>query len=151
MWTCWHGSEGRKKGWAWSLPPLFSLLVFSIFLSRLRLHARCHILIAHSSKLISDNARLMETFPKHTLPPSYSLHPLPVCLFLLSNTISQKKDSSLKGYQNMLMRLISDSLCPFLTLQVRIDETLSLHGVTATFKYSRCGVKKGSAGKPHLT
>lgn len=60
-------------------PPSPLSLVFSFFLSRLPLHAQCHILIPHSSKLIRDNARLMETPPpprqNAPFPSSLSLSP----------------------------------------------------------------------------
>lgn len=81
MWTCWHGWERRRKGWAGFLH--LSLFFFFFFLlSRLSLHAQCHILIPHNSKLIRDNACLVETFPlkKWALFLSFSL-PLSLSLF----------------------------------------------------------------------
>lgn len=77
-------------------PPSPLSLVFSFFLSRLPLHAQCHILIPRSSKLIRDNARLMETPPPAKMHPSPLLFPsllltptLCLCfvMFSLPNTI----------------------------------------------------------------
>lgn len=94
------------------LPPsLLAAGVFIFFLSWLCLHARCHILIPHSSKLIRDDSPLMETVaPKHTLPLNFPL--------LLSSSASdisslkcnfhrqRKTPLYCKGHPNMLVKFI---------------------------------------------
>lgn len=87
-------------------PPSPLSLVFSFFLSRLPLHAQCHILIPRSSKLIRDNARLMETppppkctLPLFSLPLSFSLPPYVSVLSCFPSPIqfsSPLKDSPLR-------------------------------------------------------
>lgn len=56
-----------------------AVFIFSPFLrSWLSLHGWCHILVTHSSKLIRDDARLMETFPQSAVfvqPPPPPPHP----------------------------------------------------------------------------
>lgn len=86
--------RGEKEEGVGLIPPssLLPLGVFNFFLSRLSLHAQCHILIAHSSKLISDNARLMEAFPKRTLPLSCPSTPfLCVCLSSLQHNFTKER------------------------------------------------------------
>lgn len=97
----------EEGGWApRRLPPSLPLSPLSVLgvifpRSRLSLHAQCHILIPHSSKLIRDNVRLMETPPP---PPNHSLPPLcsiPSCLFCHSlHTAEEQKHH--KGHPNVL-------------------------------------------------
>lgn len=89
--------RGKKEGVG-----ALSLSVFSFFLSRLSLHAQCHIPIPYSSKLIRDNACLMETFPQNTpsspLFLSLPLSRLPSVSLSFSSSPTQfpspKKDST---------------------------------------------------------
>lgn len=82
-----------------------SLRCFLFFLSRLSVHAQCHILIPRSSKLIRDNTRLMETFPlqkAHPFPLFLSRTPTLSCHFFPPSTtvsITEEKTDH-KSIQN---------------------------------------------------